>query len=144
MVCELIFLAVSNFILFLEWMKFKAWWAMNRSWCPWFIQLKKGFRNGPNSLRCEVSVTYFFTLFTFLLRVIHLLVFVTQLTAVIYAGSLISCHNFLCLGLCFNSRFTSGRFLLISESVTLVVASLYAEATENIVSRAALSASTPS
>jgi hypothetical protein len=67
----------------------------------------------------------------------------TKLTAVLHAGSLVSCHNFLTLRLCFNSRFRPGILLFMSESVTLLVTSLYAEAIEAVKSRAALSASTP-
>jgi hypothetical protein len=79
---------------------------------------------------------------TFLL-VIYLIDFVTQLTAALHGGSLVSCHNFLSLRLYFNSRSRPGISLFISESVTLLVASLYAEAIEAIKSHAALSASTP-
>jgi hypothetical protein len=64
------------------------------------------------------------------LRVIHLIDFVTQLTAVLHAGSLVSCHNFLSLRLCFNSRSRSEISLFMSEIVTLLVANLYAEAIE--------------
>jgi hypothetical protein len=69
--------------------------------------------------------------------------FVTQLTSVLHAGSLVSCHNFLSLRLYFNSRFRPGISLFMSESETLLVASLYAEATGTVKSRVALSASTP-
>jgi hypothetical protein len=78
-----------------------------------------------------------------ILRVIRLTDFVTQLIALSHAGSLVSCHNFHSLRLCFNSRSRPGRSLFMSESVTLLVASLYAEATEAVKSRATLSASTP-
>jgi hypothetical protein len=42
------------------------------------------------------------------LRVIRLIGFVTQLTAVSHAGSIVSCHNFLTLRLCFSSRSRPG------------------------------------
>jgi hypothetical protein len=77
------------------------------------------------------------------LRVIRLIDFVNQLTALLLTGSLVSCQNFLSLRLCFNSRSRPGISLLISDSVTLLVASLFAEAIEVVKSRAALSASTP-
>jgi hypothetical protein len=77
------------------------------------------------------------------LRVIRLTVFVTPLTAVLRAGSRVSCHNCLSLCLCFNGRSSPGRSLFKSETVILLVESLYAEAIEAANSRAALSASTP-
>jgi hypothetical protein len=77
------------------------------------------------------------------LRVNRLIDFVTQLTAVLHAGSLVSCHNFLSLFFSFNSRSKPGRSLLTSESVTFLVDNLYAEAMEAVKSRATLSASIP-
>jgi hypothetical protein len=76
------------------------------------------------------------------LRVIRLIAIETQLTTVLHAGFLISCHNFRNLCLCFNNRSKPGRSLLRSKSVILLVDSLYAEAIEAEKSRAALSAST--
>jgi hypothetical protein len=76
------------------------------------------------------------------LRFILLIDFVTQLTAALHAGSLVSCHNFLSLRLCSNSRSRPGISLFMSESVTLLVASLCAEAIEAVNLHAALSAST--
>jgi hypothetical protein len=78
-----------------------------------------------------------------LLRVIHLMAFVTQLTAVLNAGSPISCHNFLSLCFCFNSRSKPERSVFTSEIVILLVDNLYADAIETMKPRAALSASTP-
>jgi hypothetical protein len=75
-----------------------------------------------------------------LLEIIRLIDFATQLTAVLHAGSLTSCHNFLSPCLCFNNRSKQGRTLFTSESVTLVD-NLNAEATGSTKSRAALSAS---
>jgi hypothetical protein len=63
------------------------------------------------------------------LKVNHLTDFVTQLTAVLHAGSLVSCHNFLSLCLCFINRSKSGSSLFMSESVTLLVDHLCAEVT---------------
>jgi hypothetical protein len=77
------------------------------------------------------------------LRVILLIDLLTQLTAVLQAGSLVSCHNFLSLRLGFNSRSRPRISLFLSESVTLLVASLYAEAIEAVKSRTVLSASIP-
>jgi hypothetical protein len=70
------------------------------------------------------------------LRVIRLIDFVTQLTAVLLAASLVSCHNFLCFRLCFSSRSRPGMSF-ISESVTLLVARRCAEAVEAVKSHAA-------
>jgi hypothetical protein len=75
-------------------------------------------------------------------RVIHLISFVNQFTAILHAGFLVSYHNFLSLCLCFNKRSDPGMSF-ISESVTLLVDSLYAEAIEAVKLRVTLSASTP-
>jgi hypothetical protein len=64
--------------------------------------------------------------------------FVTHLTSVLHAGSLVSC-----LRLCSNSRSRPGISLFMSASVTILVVSLCAEAVEAVKSRAALSASSP-
>jgi hypothetical protein len=77
------------------------------------------------------------------LRAIRLIDFVIQLTAVLHVGFLVFCQNFLNLSLCFNSRSGPGISLFMSEIVTLLVYSLYAEAIGAVKSRAALSASTP-
>jgi hypothetical protein len=73
------------------------------------------------------------------LRVIRLMVFVTWFTAVLH----FSCHKFISLCFCFNRRSNPGRSLFKSETVILLVESLYAEAIEAANSRAGLSASTP-
>jgi hypothetical protein len=77
------------------------------------------------------------------LRVIRLIDFVIQLTSVLLTGSQVSCQNFLSLRLCFNSRSRPVISLLMSDSVTAQIASLYAEAIEVVKSRAVLSSSTP-
>jgi hypothetical protein len=66
------------------------------------------------------------------LRVIRLIVFVTQLTAVLHAGSVVSCNNFRSLCLCFNQWSRPGRSLFMSECVNLLVDNLYAEAIETV------------
>jgi hypothetical protein len=71
------------------------------------------------------------------------MVLMTQFTAALHAGYRVSCHNFLSLRFSLNKRSRSGRSLFRSEIVTLLVASLYAEAIEAALSRAALSASSP-
>jgi hypothetical protein len=75
------------------------------------------------------------------LRAIRVTDFVTQFTAILHAGSLVSCHDFRSQCVCFNSRSRTGRSLFKSESVTLLVGSLYVEVVEAVKSRAALSAS---
>jgi hypothetical protein len=75
------------------------------------------------------------------LRVIRLIDFATQLTAVLHAGSLDSYHNILTLPL-FNNQSNPGRSLFVSENVTIFVDFLYAEAIEAVNSRGALLAST--
>jgi hypothetical protein len=69
------------------------------------------------------------------LRVIRLITFVKQLTDVLYARSLVSCHSFLSLCLCINKQSKPRRSLFMSESVTSLVDSLHAEATEAVKSR---------
>jgi hypothetical protein len=76
-------------------------------------------------------------------RVIRPICFVTQLTAVLHAGSLVSCHIFRRLCLYFNYRSRLGRSFFIPKSVILLVDNLYAEVMETVKSRVALSASTP-
>jgi hypothetical protein len=78
-----------------------------------------------------------------LLRVIRLMVLETELTAVIHAGFRVTCHSFLSLRLCFSRLSKPGRSLLKSESVMLLVESMYAEAIGAGKSRAALSAFSP-
>jgi hypothetical protein len=67
----------------------------------------------------------FFHLSSAFLQVVRLIVFVTQFTAVLHAVSRVSCHNFLDLRLCFNSRSEPDRSLFKSKTVTLLVDSLY-------------------
>jgi hypothetical protein len=74
--------------------------------------------------------------------VTRLIEFVTQLTAVLHAGSLVSCRNCFSVRLCFNSQSRQGVSLFMSDSVTLLIASLCAKVTEAVKSRATLSAST--
>jgi hypothetical protein len=77
------------------------------------------------------------------LRIICLIVFETQLTAVLKDGFLVSCHNSLSPSFWFNRRSRPGRKLVAFESVTLLVDDLYDEAIEAVMSRAALLSSTP-
>jgi hypothetical protein len=50
-----------------------------------------------------------------------LMVFVTQLTAILQAGSQVTCHSFLNLHICFNRVSRLCTSLLRSESVSLLV-----------------------
>jgi hypothetical protein len=61
------------------------------------------------------------------LRVISLINFVAQLTAILQAGSHVSCQHFLSLRLCVNIRFRPEFSLFMFQSVTFLIASLYAE-----------------
>jgi hypothetical protein len=123
-------------------MRSKAERPTNCSWCLWSIPLHERFSNWPCSLRCDVSVCYFFyPPSSAFLRVNRLIDFVTQLTDDLHVGSLVSCHNFLSLFFGFNSRSKPGRSVLTSESVTILVDSLYAETMEAVKSWAILSAS---
>jgi hypothetical protein len=70
-----------------------------------------------------------------------LMVFLTQLAAVLHAGSRVSCHSSRSLCLCFNRRSNPGSsWFFMCESETLLVSSLYAEAIEAVKSCTALSA----
>jgi hypothetical protein len=64
------------------------------------------------------------------LRGIHLMVLATQLTAVLHAGSRVSCHSFLNVRLRSSRLSRSGRLLFRTESIILLVESLYAEAVD--------------
>lgn len=75
------------------------------------------------------------------LRVIRLMVLVTQLTAVSHCGSRVTCHSFLNLHLCFSRLCKQGRSLFWSESVSLLFGNLHAKAIKRVQSRAALSTS---
>jgi hypothetical protein len=66
-----------------------------------------------------------------------------QLTAVLHAGSWITCQSFLNPRLCFSRLSRPGRQLLRPESVILPVDNLYAEAIEAVKSWVALSVSSP-
>jgi hypothetical protein len=129
--CELVFQAVRNCIGFSSGRNFRP----KEPWCLWPTPLYEGFRNGPYNLRCDLTVALF--------RVILLIDFVTQLTAILHAESLVSCHNFLSLCLCFNNQSRPVWSLFMPESVILLVDKLYAEAIEAVKSRTDLSASTP-
>jgi hypothetical protein len=77
-------------------------------------------------------------LFVAFLRVTGLMVLGTQLSPVLHVGSRITCHSFLNLLL-----LQTGRSLLRSKIVVLLVDSLYTEAIKAVKSRAALSAPSP-
>jgi hypothetical protein len=71
-------------------------------------------------------------------RPTSLLASTVQFTSVFYAGSRVSCHNFLSLCLCLSSLSRLHGPRLRSKIVVVLVDSLYAEATETAESRAAL------
>jgi len=62
------------------------------------------------------------------LRVSLLTVLVPQLTSVLHAVSLVSCHNLFSFRLCSRSRYKPARSLFRSERVILFVVSLYTKA----------------
>jgi hypothetical protein len=143
-VCELICQAVSSCVGFLGWMKFKArgpWIAVGALGPSRFSgDFAVGHIAWGVTSKLTIFVSHHSSAF---LRDIHQINSVTQLTDLVHAESLVSCHNFLSIRVCFNSRCRPGRLLFMSDCVTLLVASLYAEATEAVKSRSALSASTP-
>jgi hypothetical protein len=63
---------------------------------------------------------------------IMLMISMVQLTAVLHAGSWAVCHNFLIVSSWFSRRSKQSRSLFTSESVTLLVKSLYTKATESV------------
>jgi hypothetical protein len=110
----------------------------------WSIPFHKRFLNRPQSFRCDLTVPYFFSHRSIaLLRVIRLMVLETQLITVSHAGSRVTCHSFLNLLSSFSRLSGSGRSLFSSESVILLVDSLYAEAIEAGKSQSYLQASSP-
>jgi hypothetical protein len=72
------------------------------------------------------------------------MVLATKLSAVLYAGSLVFCHNFLILSLRFIRQSKPSRSLLRSKRVILLVYSVYIDATEAAKLQDALSASSQS
>jgi hypothetical protein len=59
--------------------------------------------------------------FSAFLRIINLTVLVIQLTAILHAGSWVTCHSFLHLSFCYSRLSIPGRSLFRSESVSLLV-----------------------
>jgi hypothetical protein len=134
------------------------WWELNLQTvnnCIGFLGWTKFEALGPSLLRsyfamghiawCVTSALPIFVSHrsSAFLWVIRLIAFETQVTAILHAVSLVSCHTFLRLCLCFDNSFKPGRSLLISERVILFVDSLYAEAIEAVKSCAALSVFIP-
>jgi hypothetical protein len=76
-----------------------------------------------------------------LFRVIFLIDLVTQFTAVLHVGSLISCHNFVSFFLRFTRRSRPGSSYIWSKIVVSLVGSTYDKVIEASTSRAALSGS---
>lgn len=72
---------------------------------------------------------------------ILLILWVTQLAAVLHVGSMVSCHNFLSFLLCFNKRTRPGISYLRSKIVDFLVDSLYVKAKDVAKSHVVLSAS---
>jgi hypothetical protein len=125
-------------------MKRKAERSMNCSWFICSIPLHEVFRNGPNSLRCDISVCYFCFPPLKCPSTGHPSNGIRDpINCNLQAGSLVSCHYFLSLCFCFNSRSKPGSSVITSEILTLLVDNLYADAVEAVNSHAALSASTP-
>jgi hypothetical protein len=75
------------------------------------------------------------------LRIVHLMVLATILTAVLHTGSRVAFRSFLNPRLCFSRLSRAGGSLLRSEIVIFLVHSLCAEALEEVLLLAALSAS---
>jgi hypothetical protein len=83
--------------------------------------------------------TFVFNRSSAFIRVIRLLVLATPLSAVLHAGSRVTCYNFLNLHLCFSKLSIPGMSLIRSEGVNLLLDNLYAEAIEAVKSQAAQS-----
>jgi hypothetical protein len=101
----------------------------NSDWCIWSIPFHGRFRNRPQRLRCDFTVPYFcFPPFECLSTGHWSMVLATQLlgTAVLYAGTRVTCHSCLNLFLCFSRLSRPGISLLRSESVSSLVDNLYA------------------
>jgi hypothetical protein len=76
-------------------------------------------------------------------RIMRLIVFETQFTAVLHAGSLVSCHNFLIFLLYLNRRSRPGGSLFNYDKVILLIDSLNSDVIDAVKRRSALSAFTP-
>jgi hypothetical protein len=118
--------------------------TMNGSWYPWSIPVHEGLRNGLYCLRYDLNISNFFPHHSnALLQVLRLIISKIILNGCLHAGSLVSCHRFLSLFFSFCSLSNPRSSWFSSESLTTLVANRYAEAMEEVNSRAALSASTP-
>jgi hypothetical protein len=107
------------------------------------LSLYERLHSRPYGLRCDLTVPNFlFPRSSSSLRLIFLMVFLTQLTTVLYAESRVTCYSFRCLCLCFNQRSNPWRsWLFMFESVTLHVDSLYTKVIVAVKLRAVLSTS---
>jgi hypothetical protein len=101
----------------------------------------KGFRNRTYCFRRHFSVCYLCShRSNIFLWAILLIVLVTHFTAVLHAGSQVSCHNFRSLCLCFKRGPRSGRSHFRSESMIFLVESQHTEAIGTIKPPASVSA----
>jgi hypothetical protein len=76
-----------------------------------------------------------------LFQTILLIFRTTQLTAILHAGSLVSCHNCLSFLLCFNKQSRPNSSYFLSKIIVFLVYILYAEAVDAAKPHATLSAS---
>jgi hypothetical protein len=89
-------------------------------------------------LRCDfVDCQHCYPFTKALFRTIPLISRVTQFSAALHAGSLVSCHNFLSFLLCFNKRSEPGISYFRSKIVVVVIDVVYVEVVE--AAKAALS-----
>jgi hypothetical protein len=90
------------------------------------IPFHKRFQNRPQSLTCDLTVPYIcFPPFECLSTCHSSGVLETQLTVVLPDGSWVTCHSFPTLRLCFGRFSRTGRALLSSEGIILLVDSGY-------------------
>jgi len=109
---------------------------MNSGWWLWSIPPHKGFSQEPRLhevspqsglFKCSTS--------QFIPMIILWIVLVTQLSAILHAGSLVSCHNFRSL------RFSCRKTHCFGLRMCMRVCSLYAKAMEAVKGLAAFTAS---
>jgi hypothetical protein len=117
---------------------------MKSGWHLWFIPFHKRFRNRPQSSRCDLTVPYFcFPPFECISTNHPSDGFGNPINFRFTCWIPFICHSFLNLRSRFSRLCRPGRSLLRSDSVILLVDSLYAEAIEAVNSWATLSPPSP-
>jgi hypothetical protein len=125
---ELVFLTIRNRVGFLIQLICFFLKGCEQRLALWSIPFHKRFRKRLQSLRCDLTVPCFSShRSNAFLRVILLMALAKQLTAVLHAGSRVTCHSFLNLLLCFNTLFRPDGSLFRSNGVIFLADRLHAK-----------------